>query len=158
MDRLGTTPDWQARFEVLDDVLTRRARPAGPSTGPIGGAWNRMVETRGALRIGDLAREIGSSRRQLTTRFSREYGLTPKQASRIMRFERSWHVLRRVERRRRVSAGRDRATLAEVAIRCGYADQSHLDREWNALAGCPPSRWMADEELPFVQDDTGDDA
>jgi AraC-like DNA-binding protein len=33
----------------------------------------------------------------------------------------------------------------------GYADQAHLTREWNSIAGCSPRQWMA-EELPFLQD------
>jgi AraC-like DNA-binding protein len=44
-----------------------------------------------------------------------------------------------------------RPGLAEIAARCGYADQAHLTREWRELAGCTPSTWLA-EELPSVQD------
>jgi AraC-like DNA-binding protein len=44
-----------------------------------------------------------------------------------------------------------RLPLAEVAHRCGYADQSHLSREWSALAGCSPTTWLR-EEFPFLQD------
>jgi AraC-like DNA-binding protein len=35
--------------------------------------------------------------------------------------------------------------LAGLAADFGYADQSHLDREFTALAGCPPSAWLAEE-------------
>ena len=28
---------------------------------------------------------------------------------------------------------------------CGYFDQAHLAREFRALAGCPPSQWLAEE-------------
>jgi AraC-like DNA-binding protein len=49
-----------------------------------------------------------------------------------------------------------RATVAEVAGECGYADHAHLTRDWVALAGCTPSTWLR-EEFPFVQD-VGDDA
>jgi hypothetical protein len=27
-----------------------------------------------------------------------------------------------------------------------------MNREWKELAGCPPSTWLDEEELPFVQD------
>lgn len=37
---------------------------------------------------------------------------------------------------------------------CGYADQSHLTREWNRFAGCSPTAWVSGEQLPFVQDGT----
>jgi AraC-like DNA-binding protein len=59
----------------------------------------------------------------------------------VLRFERAVGQMR--------SSGRPR--LAEIAARCGYADQAHLTREWQAIAGCTPRRWIA-EELPYVQD------
>jgi AraC-like DNA-binding protein len=158
MDRVAAAVDWPARFAVLDDVLLRRARHTRVFEGAIEGAWHRIVETGGRLRVDELARETGYSRRQLTNRFTSEYGLTPKQASRVIRFERSWQVLRRLERRRRLSPRPERRSLAKLAVACGYYDQAHLAREWNDMAGCPPSAWLADEELPFVQDAAVDTA
>ena len=35
--------------------------------------------------------------------------------------------------------------LADLAVACGYFDQAHLAREFRALAGCPPSQWLAEE-------------
>jgi AraC-like DNA-binding protein len=152
VDRLAAAADWRACFAVLDDVLCRRARGTCVDQGPMERAWYRIVESGGKLRVGDLARETGYSRRHLTTRFVGEYGLTPKQALRVIRFERSWQVLRHRERRQRMSPHPKRRSLAEVAVGCGYYDQAHLARDWNDLAGCPPSAWLASEELPFVQD------
>jgi AraC-like DNA-binding protein len=42
-----------------------------------------------------------------------------------------------------------------VAARCGYADQSHLSREFQALAGCTPGAFRAERvaaQVTFVQD------
>ena len=133
-------------------MLARRAAAANGGDITMAGAWRRIVESGGTVRIADLAAETGYSRRQLSTRFRREYGLTAKQATRVVRFERSWVMLRRLERMRRSSEGGPRPLLADVASRCGYYDQAHLAREWNELAGCPPSSWLAAEELPFLQD------
>jgi AraC-like DNA-binding protein len=40
---------------------------------------------------------------------------------------------------------RRRGILADLAAECGYYDQAHLAREFRDLAGCPPSRWLAEE-------------
>lgn len=145
-ERMAAVPTWPARFAVLDRVLGRvaRDRVGGWAGGPqdeVGRAWHVIVASGGAARVGEVASQVGWSRRHLGERFAREYGITPKAAARVVRFERSTAVLRRA----------DRPSLATVAATCGYADQSHLDREWNALAGCPPSVWLAAEELPSVQ-------
>jgi AraC-like DNA-binding protein len=153
VERLAAAQDWAGRFAVLDDVLTRcagRLRAAEASTAR---AWDRIVSSGGAVRIGELATEIGYSRRHLTERFAREYGMTPKQVARIVRFERSWRLLQELgctQPRR----GADRPSLARAAARCGYYDQAHMAREWKELAGRPPSAWLAEEELAFVQDST----
>jgi AraC-like DNA-binding protein len=57
----------------------------------------------------------------------------------------------RFERSRRLIQDGEHRTLADVAATAGYYDQAHMTREWNEIAGCPPTTWIA-EELPSVQD------
>lgn len=99
--------------------------------------------TRGAP-VGRVSEEAGYSRRRLSTLFRAECGIGPKEFQRIARFAAS-----RQRWGRRLATGD--GSLARVASECGYADQSHLTREWVALAGCTPTAW-AREEFPFVQD------
>ncbi len=140
-DRLASTPGWPGRFDILDDVLAAMvAEPPGVAS-ELGEAWRLMLGTGGRARITDLANEIGWSRRHFSERFRDEIGLTPKQATRILRFERTGALLRR-----------GRLDLASLAIECGYYDQAHLSNEWRALAGCSLRTWIG-EELPFLQDD-----
>lgn len=142
-DRLRAAPDWASRFELVDRVLLASAASA-PRTNPpgeIGWAWQRMVGTDGAVPVGQLASDVGWSRRHFSERFAREVGMTPKQAARVVRFGRAAQMLRTLP------AG----GLAEVAQSCGYFDQAHLGNEFRALAGCTPRTWLT-EELPFLQD------
>ncbi len=141
VERLRTARTWTDRFIQLDTVLARLAQDRGQPDPELGWAWRRLTTNHGAVGIGELATEVGWSRRHLGERFRREYGLPPKQAARVMRFETANRLLR----------GADRPGLAELAARCGYYDQAHLTREWREFAGCPPTTWLA-EELPSVQD------
>jgi AraC-like DNA-binding protein len=61
----------------------------------LGEAWRLMLGTGGRVPIADLADEIGWSRRHFGERFRAEIGLAPKQAARILRFERAGALLRR---------------------------------------------------------------
>jgi AraC-like DNA-binding protein len=137
-DRLRTAPDWPSRFAAVDAVLARqlrrhRDRDVAPE---VAYAYRRL--TRDGRPITAVAGEVGWSARYLTDRFRAEVGLRPKQAARIARFDRARRALR--------PAGR----LADIAAGHGFADQSHLIREFRAFAGCTPSQWLADE-FGFVQ-------
>ena len=68
-----------------------------------------------------------------------EVGLTPKTIARVVRFDRARRLLQRGVMVLR------RPMLADLAVACGYYDQAHLDREFRALAGCSPSRWLTEE-------------
>ena len=92
--------------------------------------------------MAELAAETGLSTRRLGALFQAEIGLAPKEAGRVFRFA---HARRRIGR-----AVTHAETLAALAAECGFYDQAHLAREFRALAGCPPSVWLA-EEFRFVQ-------
>jgi transcriptional regulator GlxA family with amidase domain len=102
-------------------------------------AWRQLLLSGGATRVSELATGTGWSSRHLTSRFRTEIGLTPKTAARVIRFGRTRRLL--------VSqlAADPAARLADLAVTCGYFDQAHLAREFRALAGCPPSQWLAEE-------------
>ncbi|QIS22468.1 helix-turn-helix domain-containing protein [Nocardia terpenica] len=138
-ERLASTPDWSARFAVLDEILLRRIGEIDPDAN-LEHAWRLLTASPLPPRVGAVADEIGWSRRHLAGRFTAEFGISPKDAARLARFEASHRMLRR--------AG---TTIATVAATTGYYDQAHMAREWRELAGMPPSRWLASEEFPFVQ-------
>jgi AraC-like DNA-binding protein len=139
VERLGNSTSWPARFTLLDETFARVLRPHAWST-PAVWAWRQLARHSGRIPVSSLARDVGWSRPHFTDRFRVEFGLSPKTASRIFRFEQACRALRAQPQR-----------LADVAQLCGYYDQAHMTREWQALAGSSPRQWIA-RELPFLQD------
>lgn len=141
-ERLVETRDWPSRFALVDRFLQQRAERTQslPSIRPeLAEASCWLFRHQGAGRISDLADHIRLSRRQLHSLFTAEFGIGPKRFNRLLRFDRAKRLIAR-------HAGQgNRADLAGVAARCGYADQSHLDREFGALAGISPSRWLSQD-------------
>ncbi|WP_127542465.1 helix-turn-helix transcriptional regulator [Actinoplanes sp. OR16] len=135
-ERLAAAPDWPARFAVLDTTLVALLRDDGAFDPVFSYAYRRLLHHD--TPIAALAGEIGWSGRHFTGRFRAEVGLRPKEAARVARFDHA---------RRAIRPG---IRLADVAAAHGYADQSHLVRDFQAFAGCSPSRWLADE-FGFVQ-------
>jgi AraC-like DNA-binding protein len=139
---VAARPDWAGRFAALDELLSRRAAEAEADRvrevrPEVRYGWRRLRETGGAVGVAELAAETGLSARRLGSLFQAEFGLAPKEAGRVFRFDRARRLIGRG-----VAAG---GTLAGLAAECGYYDQAHLAREFRSLAGCPPSQWLAEE-------------
>ncbi|MEU2105795.1 helix-turn-helix domain-containing protein [Nocardia sp. NPDC019255] len=140
-ERLQYAPSWPERFGVCDRVLSALADPDRAVGPELTRAWRAVVGSGGGIAVGSLADEIGWTRQHLTRRFHREFGLSPKLAARITRFERA---------RRMLAHTPSYVTIAQVAAACGYYDQAHLDRDFADLAGTSPTAWLA-EEVTSVQ-------
>ncbi len=146
VERLAATGSWTARLDLLDAELgeSEHAPALSPEV-----EWLRrqLATSQGAARVEPLMDETGWSRRHVTERFRRQLGVAPKTYARLLRFEHAAALL--------VDAAPGR-TLADVAMTAGYYDQSHLARDFAALAGMTPGTYAADLELDpevrFVQD------
>lgn len=141
-EQLCDTPGWRERFALVVEALFTHRDTSWEPRAEVEHAWNMLSRTRGRAPIADLAEDVGWSSRHLTHCFRQEYGYPPKTTARVLRFR---------ESHRLISAGRP---LTEVAARAGYADQSHLNRDWLAFAGTSPTRWLREDDIAFVQDTT----
>jgi transcriptional regulator GlxA family with amidase domain len=81
----------------------------------------------GAL-VRDVARELGFPQRRFIQMFRSHIGLTPKVFCRITRFQRA-----------RILAEKTQLpNWAQLAVSCGYFDQSHLIKDFQLFAGSTP--------------------
>ena len=133
--RLLDRRTWPERLAALDTLLWQSASPERTVAPEVDYAWRRLGQTGGRIPIGMLASETEWSARHLQAQFRVETGLTPKEAARVIRFDRARHALVRAPL----------TSLARVAADHGYYDQAHLVREFQALAGCSPSTWLQEE-------------
>ena len=133
VERLATAPDWDSRFALLDDTLVPRFADARTSR-EVAWAWLRLRETHGRIPIGELATELGWSRKRIVARFRDEIGLPPKTVARLLRFERA-----------RELAGT--MPWGELALECGFSDQPHLISEFRRITGRTPETFLQDTVL-----------
>jgi AraC-like DNA-binding protein len=141
-ERLQTAGTWDQRFAICDAVFGRllgvdRVAPE------LRRSWELLVGSAGMAPVDLISGDVGWSRQHLARRFKDEFGLSPKLAGRVVRFERA---------RRMLQASPPFVSIAQVAAICGYYDQAHLTRDFVDLAGCPPGRLLVEEDVPFFQD------
>jgi AraC-like DNA-binding protein len=132
-EMLEGAPDWESRFDLLDDAIERRVCAARPPTPSVEWAWRALEARAGSLEIGRLSERIGCSPRHLIAGFREQVGVPPKTAARILRFDRAARLVR----------GSRQESLARIAAECGYHDQAHMTREFRALAGITPAAYRA---------------
>ncbi len=125
--RSHTSP--RRRAQALSTALGRRISRAPDS---LAGQATTALRS-GGPRIDVLAKSLGTTARTLERRVTMATGLPPATLRRVMRFRQAFRLL----------GDAPRGTWAEVATRTGYADQSHLIRDFRAFAGVPPSEFFA---------------
>lgn len=156
-EALALEPNWERRFARLDGILLRALgrvtgeRGRGSLASPdVARAWVRLVGSDGRVRVDELAREVGCSRKHLGVRFREQVGLSPGRAGRVLRFARAVALLSDPTLR-----------IGEIALACGYYDQAHLNRDFRAMGGTAPTTLRAQQmpyggielaEVPSVQD------
>lgn len=142
-EQLRDAPTWDARFAIAGAAISQRVE-AGRAVDPeLAFTWEQMVDSHGQIRVGNIADDLGWSRKRLWSRFRSQLGLTPKRAAQLIRFDRAAH---------RLAAGH---SPASVAAECGYADQSHLHREVSSFTGQRPSAvssapWLAVDHVAWT--------
>ncbi|WP_206042087.1 helix-turn-helix transcriptional regulator [Rhodococcus sp. OK302] len=85
------------------------------------------------IRIHEIASDLGVSARHFRRTLSNSVGLSPKMIQKVQRMQ---NVL--------TLGRRENTSLATLAARTGYADQAHLSRDVQALAGITPTRLLRD--------------
>jgi AraC-like DNA-binding protein len=130
-DRLAEAPDVPSRFAVLESFLV--ARGTGRlAQHPATAFALRELEGAEAPSISRIVERTGFSQRHFIEVFRRDVGLAPKVYARIVRFQRALAMIR------------DGAPLelAQVALVCGYSDQSHFANEFKAISGLTPTQYL----------------
>lgn len=125
------------RFAILQGALLEHLAPALADRRCVG-----ALLAQPQARVGDVAREFGRSHRSFIAAFSAQVGLTPKLFQRIQRLQQALA---------RVDAG-GQANWAQLALACGYFDQSHLIRDFVALAGVTPAEYARLRGTPAKSD------
>jgi AraC-like DNA-binding protein len=137
-DRLRELPGPRERLRCLESFLVERFAPRLTRHGPwrsseIDFAVRAFGSAPGIATVRDVARRTGWSERRFSQVFREEVGLSPKTWCRVQRFQRAV---------RQLHAGAD-VPWAEMALDCGFYDQSHFANEFRAFSGIDATTYSA---------------
>jgi AraC-like DNA-binding protein len=128
--RLAADPEPAAALllDRIERALVARADRAGAATTQLIGEVQRGL--RRGHSVATVAARLATDRRTLGTLLRREVGFGLKRYARLARFEQALRAVRT----------EDAPSLGLVAAQLGFADQSHLTREFQHFAGFAPGR------------------
>ena len=91
-----------------------------------------LIEARldGDLQVADIAQACGLSPSYFSRAFKLSTGMPPYQWMLGRRIDKAQHLLRTTTR-----------PLGEIALDCGFADQSHFTRVFASTVGASPGQW-----------------
>lgn len=126
-ERIASAPHRRAREGVIIEfLLDANARLRAPDA-RVRRAAALIAERSGAVTMREVAEVANVGERQLERLFHSHVGLAPKHYARIARLEHACQLL-----------GGATRPQAELAAHAGYADESHLLRDFRDLAGVTP--------------------
>jgi len=128
-DHLSEIPTPVEKLRTLDVLLTQLLRQGTRRAELVDNAIHLFSE--GALSVAQCARSVGVSERRLSQVFHEEVGISPKVWCRIHRFQAAVRALH---------DGAD-VPWAELALDCGYYDQSHFANDFRAFSGVDPTTY-----------------
>jgi AraC-like DNA-binding protein len=134
-ERLCTAPTSQRLFQIMEDALRDRLHNHSSCERQMKIALKMfaMGGTRASVR--DVSQELGFSQRRFIQMFNSQVGLTPKVFCRIQRFQRARVLAEKLET----------PHWAELAVACGYFDQSHLIKDFQEFAGSTPRMYSVEQ-------------
>lgn len=140
-EQVAEATTWAERVALVEGALLRSLHRLEPA--PRREVARALALLTRGVGVADAADDVGYSRRRLSTLVRDEVGLAPKAYQRLARFAGAHERLV-------LAATAGDVSVASVAAASGYADQTHLAREWSGFAGCTPTEWLR-KEFPIVQ-------
>jgi AraC-like DNA-binding protein len=137
-DRLRELHGPRERLRCLEGFLVERFAPRltrhGPwRSGEVDFAVRAFDSAPGIATVRDVAKRTGWSERRFSQVFREQVGLSPKTWCRVQRFQRAV---------RQLHTGGD-VRWAELALDCGFYDQSHFANEFRAFSGIDATTYSA---------------
>ncbi|MBX2876490.1 MAG: helix-turn-helix transcriptional regulator [Saprospiraceae bacterium] len=126
LERLATAPDQKTKLRILVDLFVRYGvRKKVPQ---LVHQCFQAIHLQGSTQIQRLARDIDVSSKHLRSSFKDVVGISPKTHLQLLQLHQVVQCL----------ATRPNWSLTEIALRCGFYDQSHFIRKFRQFAGMTP--------------------
>lgn len=131
-DAILSTPEVENKFSILEKYFLLKGKHKLEPNLFVSYAIDQLQQSPQLWTIGKLSDKIGITQKHLINLFKKHAGLSPKLFARIAKFQK---VIKEVEAKRSIE-------WTSVAYDCGYYDQAHFIKEFQAFSGINPSAYL----------------
>ena len=124
-DELKSSISFVRRHEIIEDYLRDRITPKNNTENILSCAVRLLIETNGVISIERLAKEVGYGTRYLRQLFTDYIGHSSKELANMIRMQKTLQCL----------LDHPDQKLSDIAIKYGFSDQSHMNREFKKYMG-----------------------
>ncbi|MBL7738338.1 MAG: AraC family transcriptional regulator [Chitinophagaceae bacterium] len=132
-DAVLNTPVIEDKFSIVEKYLLQKGKNRLDPNVLVNYAIEQLQRSPQIWTIGQLTHKVGITQKHLITLFKKYAGLSPKMFARISKFQK---VIREVEQEQSIE-------WAPIAYECGYYDQAHFIKEFQAFSGINPSAYLS---------------
>lgn len=125
-EKLSEAFDNISRIRITEDFLLSQLHQQSPDL-LVQQALLKINETKGSIRIKELAKDLCSSQSPLEKRFRKCVGTSPKMFASLVRFQ---HVL-----------SSNNSNYSQLAYEAGYFDQAHFMKDFKTFTGETPEQF-----------------
>lgn len=132
-DRICEATSTAQRLAIVEAALLAQFRDDRQPAGAVSFAMDALRVASHQPSIATVARDVGLSHRRLIQLFTEQIGMSPKRFARLHRFRHA-HAA--------VCSAPASPHWSTLAIEHGYADQSHMIREFQEFSGMTPAEQL----------------
>ena len=137
LNEIQETPDDIKKVSLLENFLLAKIKETKVKWNPADKAIRDIIKKKGNFSVEELARANNVTRRYLEKNFRERIGLTPKQYSKIIRFNYLLELMGKTSE----------PAWLDLLEECGYYDQAHLIKDFHEFTGEVPSRFLKADRI-----------
>ncbi|WP_336517717.1 helix-turn-helix domain-containing protein [Pollutibacter soli] len=131
-ERIALANDHAQRVHILDEYFSAELNSCKSVSLPVFDAIHELISNNGMMSVKELAGNYYLSERQLERQFFQYAGFSPKLFTRILRFHNTMGYY-----------GAKEKSLTDIALECGYYDQSHFIHDFKSFSGQHPRHYFS---------------